>query len=100
MNTFTEVSIVLLGVINFIVTMFVIIGMFDEDDGLPYIFCQRYLWKILDDVNINFAGKLILCVLFTPFTILYMVSAIILKIICFVAVNAWKLFCLLFQKKQ
>ena len=99
MSTFTEISIVLLGVLNFIVFLFAFITTYDEDDGLPSILCQRYLWEILDDININFAGKLILCTLFTPFTILYMIMMIILKIICFVAVNAWKLFCLLFQKK-
>lgn len=100
MNTFTEISIVLLVAFNLIVFLFVFIGMFDEDDGLPSIFCQRYLWEILEDININLAGKLILCTLFTPFTILYMAMMIFLKIICFVAINAWKLFCLLFQKKQ
>lgn len=99
MNTFTEISIVLLCVMNFIVCLFSFLISPDAHDGLPSILCQRYLWEILDDININLAGKLILCTLFTPFTILYMAMMIILKIVCFVAINAWKLFCLLFQKK-
>ena len=96
MNNFEIVSIVLLCVINFIVFIFGVAELFCEDDELPSIFCQRYLWEILDDANINFAGKFILCTLFTPFTILYMAVVIIIKIICFVAVSAWELFCLLF----
>ena len=100
MSTFAEISIFVLGLLNVIVFIFAFTLNFDEDDRLPYIFCQRYLWEILDERNINFAGKLILCMLATPLTILYTVMMLVLIIGYFIIVSAWELFCLLFQKKS
>ena len=100
MSTFTEISIFLLILFNVIVFIFAFTLNFDEDDRLPYIFCQRYLWEILDERNINFAGKLILCTLCTPLTILYTVMMLVFIIGGCIIISIWKLFCLLFQKKS
>ena len=70
-----------------------------EYDACPPILCQQYLWSVLDDKDINFIGKLILCILTTPFTVLYTVGLLSFKIGSFVIINIWKLFCVLFKKR-
>ena len=91
----TEVLFAFLYLVNMVVFMIIGMAICDECDGYP-VFCQPYFWGVLDECNINFAGKLILCILITPFTIGYTVGALILHMGC----GLCKLFYMLFQKKS
>jgi hypothetical protein len=93
------ISILILGIINMFTFLAVTIILCFEYDDNPPIFCQQHLWIVLDDYNINQSGKLILCILTIPFTIMYTVGMIVIKSGRFVVLNIWKLFCMLFQKK-
>lgn len=76
---------------------FMTIGMavWGECDRYP-VFCQPYFWGVLDECDINFVGKLILCILTAPFTIGYTVGTLMY----WMGVGIVSLFCLLFQKKS
>lgn len=90
----------ILCVINFLSAMFLMMILCDEYDNNPPVLCQQPLWVALDDIDINFIGKLILCVLTIPFTIFYTVVVLIVKIGKFIVVDViWKLFCLVFTKR-
>ena len=84
--------------INFLTSIMVGIPLFFEYNENPPILCQQYLWEILDDKDINFIGKLILCILTIPFTIFYSVVVLVCKIGMFLIINAWKIFCVVFKK--
>lgn len=66
--------------------------------GFPAI-PQTTLWKSLDCRNINFIGKLILCILTFPFTISYTISCLLIWVIEYLVKKTWDLFCKVFRKK-
>lgn len=100
MSALAEYLVVLLGVINFITTVVLLSISFVDSDGIEFISCRQLLWEALDDININFLGKLIVYILSLPFTLLYIIVALVYKIGRFIIINIFKLFCLLFQKKS
>lgn len=100
MNTFLIIFVALLGAINMFTCLIFTIMLSFEYDNDPPLFVQQYLCDVLDDYNINWIGKAILCVLTMPFTIFYTVATLIFwKIGVFIAAKLWKLFCTIFQKK-
>lgn len=71
-----------------------------ESYGTKYAFTYPWIWETLDDEEINLAGKLIVCFLFTiialPAYLLWLVSLGILSIVYCIA----KTFCKVFRKKD
>lgn len=90
---------VFLAIINGFVALIGTVMINCEDSSTPSILLQSYLWLLLDDCDINFAGKLILCVLTIPFTVFYTAVMLIYYIVFFVCFNVWQLFCWAFRKK-
>lgn len=90
---------VLLGLINFCTFIILTVTLSCNYNDNPPILYQQHLWLILDDNNINLTGKLILCILTVPFTVLYTVGILGYNIWSFIITNIWKLFCLIFQKR-
>ena len=84
--------------INLLTFLIVGVSLFYEYDENPPILCQQHLWKVLDDKDINFIGKLILCILTIPFTILYTVGLLGFNIGRCIVINMWKMFCVVFKK--
>lgn len=60
---------------------------------------QTTLWKSLDCQNINFIGKLILCILTFPFTISYTIIRCLEWVTEYLVKKTWDLFCKVFRKK-
>lgn len=98
MSEFLEIILSVLFLVDFIISIILSVILSDGYDKCPPILCQSYLWQVLDDMDINFIGKLILCILTVPFTIFYTVGVLVFKIGSFVIINMWKLFCLVFKK--
>lgn len=98
MYVFLEVIFIVLFLTNMGTLVIVGTVLFCEYDCNPPILCQQCLWKTLDDMNINFSGKLILCILTAPFTIFYTVVILGVKAGSFVIINVWKIFCAVFKK--
>ena len=86
-------------IINIFCAIILTLYLSCEYDDNPPLFFQQHLWKELDFENINFIGKLILCILTTPFTIMYTVGGLGINVGGFLLTNMWKLFCLLFKKR-
>ena len=100
MSALAECLVALLGVINFITMVYLLTISLVDSDGIEFISYRQLLWETLDDININFLGKLIVYILSLPFTLLYIIVALVYKIGRFIIINIFKLFCLLFQKKS
>ena len=98
MSEFLETILAVLFLVDLIISIILSVTLSDGYDKCPPILCQSYLWQVLDDMDINFIGKFILCILTVPFTILYTVGVLVFKIGSFVIINMWKLFCLVFKK--
>ena len=93
------IVVALLSFINFLTFLILTITLYGEYDDNPPILCQQHLWLILEDNNINFIGKLILCILTIPFTVFYTIGTLGYRIGSFIIINIWKLFCLAFKKR-
>ena len=83
----------ILCLINFVLAY--VIGMVMVDDDICPIFFQSYLYEKLDKYDINFIGKLIVCVLTVPFTMGYTIMALMSRMTRFIVM----LFFLLFRKR-
>lgn len=68
--------------------------------GFKYSFTYPWIWETLDDYDINIAGKLIICTLFTILALPAYILWLVTLGITWLAFGIAKLFCLIFKKRK